>query len=270
MRLVTSCILAALLLSPIASYASRLKVFSYPKQIAAGQMGIILFENPDPEVKIERSSCTAEKLLAFTKMDIPILRIEQNGKQIYTQLGSYLTIGDSSIATFMVPIALAPGDATLFIMNGTEASVPYKFTVTATMEAKLTKIESGAIKPLEKFRVIGEGFMPSTILDVANQINELTLQLKYDKLSKGEQFLMLNKRVQTDWSRVPTGNFLEIEQGGKLWHIFVESCGITKDGSALEFTAPPDLKSGSANVSLSLRYNKNETTKSTPISVIVQ
>ena len=270
MRTVISVLLAVLLLSPLSSFATRLKIFSYPKQIAAGQMGLLMFESSDPDAKIERSSCTAEKLLAWTKMDIPILRIEQNGKQVFMRLGSYISMEDSAIASFMVPVTLEAGEATLFILNGTEASVPYKFTVLPAMETKITKIENGSIKPLEKFRIIGEGFMQSTILEVANQIHELSLQIKYDGLSKGEQYKYLNKRIQNDWDRVPTGNFLYVEQGDKKWRIFVENCGITKDGLALEFTAPPDLTPGQATLTLALRYNKNDCTKSAAFTVTVQ
>ncbi|HEY6171532.1 MAG TPA: hypothetical protein VIX80_04645, partial [Candidatus Kapabacteria bacterium] len=109
--------LLALLIIPTALFAGRLKVFSYPKQIAAGQMAVIIFENPDLEASIDRSSCTAEKLLSWVKQDVPILRIEQKGKQIFTSLGSYKTLGDSAMATFMVPPTLVEGDATLFLLN---------------------------------------------------------------------------------------------------------------------------------------------------------
>src|SRR4051812_10662111 len=78
--------------------AHRLKVYSFPKQIAASQLATIVFENPDPEHPISRNKCTAEKLMAWVKSDVPILRIEQKGKQIFTSLGSYMSEGDSVIA----------------------------------------------------------------------------------------------------------------------------------------------------------------------------
>src|SRR6187549_2218356 len=99
MRTHSIAVLLALLIIPTALFAGRLKVFSYPKQISAGQMAVIIFENPDLEASIDRSSCTAEKLLAWVKQDVPILRIEQKGKQIFTSLGSYKTLGDSAMAT---------------------------------------------------------------------------------------------------------------------------------------------------------------------------
>src|SRR6188768_457695 len=133
--------LLALLIVPTGLFAGRLKIYSYPKQIAAGQMAVIIFENPDPDASIDRSSCTAEKLMSWIKQDVPILRIEQKGKQIFTSLGSYKSLGDSAMATFMVPPTLIEGDATLFILNDRDASVPYKFLVTPTAEVKLLRVD---------------------------------------------------------------------------------------------------------------------------------
>jgi hypothetical protein len=269
MRKVPHLFLAFVLFIPVLANAGRLKIYSYPKQIAAGQMGIILFESPDPESKLERSSCTAEKLISWVKQDVPLLRIEQKGKQVYMSLGSYKSMGDSAMASFMCPVTLEPGEATLYILNEHDASVPYKFTVAPAMEVALKRVE-GAVKPLQKFRIVGDGFVSTVPLETANQEQELTLNIQYDKKSKAEQYTLLNKRMQTDWDRVANADFLYIEQGGKKWRIFVEGCGITNDGLALEFTAPPDLASGPATLTLDVRYNKAEAGKSAPLSVNVQ
>ncbi len=269
MRTFVLGILTALLVVPATLFAARLKIYSYPKQIAPGQMAVIIFENPNLEETIDRSSCTAEKLLSWIKQDIPILRIEQKGKQIFTSLGSYKTLGDSAMATFMVPTTLVEGDATLFILNDRDASVPYKFSVTPAAEVKLHRID-GTVKPLEKLRVVGEGFLPSTMVDPTNIITELDLNVGYNKMSKSEQYTLLNRRIQTDWDRVVTGNFLFIEQNGKQWRIFVESCGMAPGGLALEFTAPPDLKPGTANLSMMIRKDKVEYARSAPLTVNVQ
>src|SRR6476620_8590846 len=69
--------------------ARRLKVYSYSKTVAPGQYAYIIFENPNTDLVIARAKCDAEKLLALTRMDVPTLRIDQNGKQIFTTLGSY-------------------------------------------------------------------------------------------------------------------------------------------------------------------------------------
>jgi hypothetical protein len=261
--------LLALLIIPAALFAGRLKVFSYPKQVAAGQMAVIIFENPDLEASIDRSSCTAEKLMAWVKQDVPILRIEQKGKQIFTSLGSYKTLGDSAMATFMVPPTLVEGDATLFLLNDRDASVPYKFSVTPTAEVKLHRVD-GVLKGLQKFKVVGDGFMPSTTVDAVPLIQELDLNVGYSKMTATEQFTLLNKRIQTDWDRVATGNFLYINQNGKEWRVFVESCGMAPGGLALEFTLPPDVKSGSVNLTMMIRKDKAEYARSAPLTVNVQ
>lgn len=260
--------LLALLIIPTGLFAGRLKIYSYPKQIAAGQMAVIVFENPNLEESIDRSSCTAEKLVAWVKQDVPILRIEQKGKMIFTSLGSYKTLGDSAMATFMVPPVLVEGDASLFILNDRDASVPYKFAITPTAEVKLYRVE-GVLKGLEKFKVVGEGFMPSTFFDQTNIITELDLNVGYNKMSKEEQFILLNKRIQTDWDRVATGNFLYINQNGKEWRVFVESCGMAPGGLALEFTLPPDVKPGTANLTMMIRKDKAEYARSAPLTVNV-
>src|SRR5258705_177025 len=71
---------AVIFLTASAGYGRRLKVYSFPKQIAAGQLATIIFENPNPDQQISRNKCTAEKLIAWVKSDVPILRIEQKNK----------------------------------------------------------------------------------------------------------------------------------------------------------------------------------------------
>lgn len=269
MRIRCIAYLLALLVLPTALLAGRLKVYSYPKQVAAGQMAVIIFENPDLDASIDRSSCTAEKLLAWVKQDVPILRIEQKGKQIFTSLGSYKTLGDSAMATFMVPPTLVEGDATIFILNDRDASVPYKFSVTPTASVNIYRVD-GTLKGLEKFKVVGDGFMPSTTVDAAPIIQELDLNVGYSKMKASEQFTLLNKRIQTDWDRVPTGNFLYINQSGKEWRVFVESCGMAPGGLALEFTLPPDVKPGTVSLTMMTRKDKAEYARSAPLTVNVQ
>lgn len=252
------------------SQARRLKVYSYPKEIAAGQMAAIVFENPNPDQVLARTKCSAEKLLSWVKQDVPILRIEQNGKQIYTSLGSYKSIGDSCVASWMVPVTLVAGEATIYLLNDRDASVPYKFTVNAQMQCKLIKTSSGSIKSLEHFSLVGEGFVPPEILETKGPIHELESNLGYSNLSKADQFTALNKRMSVDWAGVATGNFLLIEQAGKQWNIFVEDCGIQKEGVTLDFICPPDLSSGEATFTMNIRYNRVETVKSPPLKVFVQ
>src|SRR5258708_10411453 len=157
-------VIATLSLTTVAE-ARRLKVYSFPKRIAAGQLATIVFENPEPEHPISRNTCIAEKLIAWIKSDVPILRIEQRGKQVFTSLGSYLSEGDSVIATFMVPEKFDPGDATLFLLNERDPSVPYAFTIIPEMESRLIKVAAGFISPLGKITVVGEGFVPATIVE---------------------------------------------------------------------------------------------------------
>lgn len=252
------------------SLAARLKIYEYPKQISGGQLGTIIFENPDPMNVMSRAQCTADKLISWVKSDIPILRIEQNGKQIFTSLGSYMSNGDSVVAVFMAPVSLVPGEATIFILNGRDASVPYKFTVPETMQTSLRAVDGNAIKPLEPFMLIGDGFVSMTPLDNSKALEDLRQNLNYDNLSKAEQQFALSKRISTDWQRVPTSNFLTIEQGGKSWLVYVEECGITKQGVSLKFTAPADLRPGVANLTAWVRYNNAETSRSAPLAVNVQ
>jgi len=251
-------------------YGRRLKVYSFPKQIAAGQLATIIFENPNPDQPISRNKCTAEKLLAWVKSDVPILRIEQKGKQIFTSLGSYLSEGDSMIATYMVPVSMEPGDATLYLLNEHDASVPYPFSVTSTVTCTLKKIASDHIAGLGKLTVIGEGYLPAEILDPTNAIKELQMNVGYDKMSLADQYITLHRRMANDWARVAMGDFLQLEQGGKKWELFVESCGLLKDGLTLDFIAPPDIKPGAATLTMVLRRDKVEVSRSAPLNVMVQ
>lgn len=253
-----------------ASEAKRLKAYSFPKEIAAGQLGVIIFENPNFDQVIARTKCDAEKLNSWVKQDVPILRIEQKGKQIYTSLGSYQSMGDSCIATFMAPVALEAGDATLYILNDHDVSIPYKFTIAPKMSCKLSRITDAALKPLQKFTVVGEGILPSQQLDTKVPIKALDMNIGYSKLAPADQYKELNKRMAIDWAQIPTGDFLAVDQGDKHWDIFVESCGIAKDGVTLDFICPPDLTTGEATLTLTTRYNNAESAKSAPLKVNVQ
>ena len=263
-------ITAAFLLLAATSYARRLKVYSFPKEIAAGQLATIIFENPAPDQPITRNKCTAERLIAWVKSDVPILRIEQKGKQVFTSLGSYLSEGDSVIATYMVPVTMIPGEATLFLINDHDASVPYMFTVIPEIKCTLLKTAAGFISPLGKLTVIGEGFMPAEVLDPMNAIKELQMNVGYDKMSLSDQWLNLHRRMANDWARVGMGDFLQLEQGGKKWELFVESCGLLTEGLSLDFIAPPDIKPGPATMTMVLRRDHAVAGTSAPINVTVQ
>ncbi len=263
-------IAVAMFLFSSAGYARRLKVYSFPKQIAAGQLATIIFENPNPDQPITRNKCSAEKLLAWIKSDVPILRIEQKNKQIFTSLGSYLSEGDSVIATYMIPVSLEPGDATLYILNDRDASVPYPFSVIPSMTCTLKKISSDYIAALGKITVIGEGFLPSEVLDPTNAIKELQMNVGYDKMTLGDQYTTLHRRMGSDWARVAMGDFLQLEQGGRKWELFVESCGLLKEGLTLDFIAPPDIKPGPATLTMVLRKDRAVAATSAPLSVTVQ
>ena len=250
--------------------ARRLKVYSFPKKIAAGQLATIVFENPDPEHPISRNKCTAEKLIAWVKQDVPLLRIEQRGKQVFTSLGSYMSEGDSVIATFMVPEKFDPGDASLFLLNDRDPSVPYAFTIIPEMESRIIKVAAGFISPLGKITVVGEGFVPSTIVEQTEAIKELRDNIGYDNMSLADQWTTLHRRIANDWARIALGNFLELEQGGKKWELFVEGCGLSKDGLTLDFIAPPDIKPGPATLTMTLRKDKALAGTSAPLTVNVQ
>jgi hypothetical protein len=251
------------------AHATRLKVYSFPKQIAPGQLAMIVFQSPSADVR-SRSQCTAEKLIAWVKSDVPILRIEQNGKQIWTSLGSYQTVGDSMVASFMVPVALVPGEASLFLVNDRDASIPYHFTVIPEIKAELLSVESGSISPLGTFRVIGTGFVPNQLLDNAQAQQELDANIGYHKLTRSAQWTAMNHRMEKDWDKLQEGNFLYLEQGGKTWRSYVEGCGITPAGLSLDFAAPPDILPGPIAVSMSVRMAGKEVTRTQPLNVRVQ
>ena len=264
--------LFCLLLLAVASegFAKRLKVYNFPKTIAPGQMGFIVFENPDPEVVLTQAKCTAEKLQSWVQSQIPILRIEQNGKQVWTSLGSYQTQGDSCIATFMAPVSLVEGAATLFLVNVRDASIPYNFNVTPKLEAKLLQLQGGSVSPLGQFKLIGSGFMPTQIPERTAAIQELEHNVSYSTLAKGEQYIRLAKRMANDWDRYDQGNFLYITQNGKEWRVFVDQCSITPKGMSLDFTAPPDLVPGKASVAIALRSGGKEVSRTNPMDITIQ
>jgi hypothetical protein len=267
---VWSILFAITCILSLTANARRLKVYSLPKAIVPGQLGIIVFENPDPEHPITRSKCTAEKLIAWMKSDVPILRIEQNGKQVWTSLGSYQSVGDSCIATFMAPAIFEAGHATVYLVNGSEPSIPYSMTITPKVDAKLMKVEGGTIHPLAKFRVVGDGFVPEVSVDEKAARAELEENIGLSKLSPAEQWTAVNHRIMKDWDKLPEGNFLYIEQGGKSWRCFVENCGITTDGMSLEFTAPPDVAPGPVSLTLGIRMNATEVARTAPITANVE
>jgi len=267
---VWSVLLLVTFILSLTANARKLKIYSLPKAIVPGQLGIIVFENPDPEHPITRSKCTADKMVAWMKSDVPILRIEQNGKQVWTSLGSYQSVGDSCIATFMAPAIFQAGHANVFIVNGTDPSIPYSMTIAPKVDAKLLKVEGGSIHPLGKFRVVGDGFVPEGFVDEKSARAELEENIGLSKLSPSEQWIAVNHRVMKDWDKLSSGNFLYIDQGGKSWRCFVESCGITTDGMALEFTAPPDVSSGPASLTLGIRMNGSEVMRTAPITATVQ
>ncbi len=267
-------LLITILLSQPAS-ARRLKVYRLPKAIVPGQLGIIVFENPNALHSITRVSCTAKKLYGWVKSDIPILRIEQNGREVWTSLGSYQTIGDSCIATFMAPVIFKPGRAALYLVNGYDASIPYYFTIATQPRAKLTSVIGGIMKPLEKFRVLGNGFVPEGSVNEKKARAELEQNLGLSHLPPAEQWTDLNHRIMSEWDKLPTGNFLYYKQGTKTWRGFVETCGITAAsamhpaGMTLEFVAPPDIQPGPITLTLGIRMNGMEVLKTPPITATV-
>ncbi|HEY3874385.1 MAG TPA: hypothetical protein VGM92_02830 [Candidatus Kapabacteria bacterium] len=268
----TAILALTVLLSEVAA-ARKLKVYSLPKGIVPGQLGIVIFENPDLDHNVTQSKCTAGKLIGWTKSDEPIIRIEQNGKQIWTSLGSYQSIGDSCIASFMAPVICQAGKATFFLVNGSDVSIPYYFTIAPKMDAKLLKVEgtagAGTLKPLTKFHVIGDGFVPEGFVDEKGARAELEQNINLSKLSPAEQWIELNRRIMKDWDKLAEGNFLYLEQGSKTWRCFVENCGITADGMSLEFTAPPDVQPGPISLSLGIRMNNSEVFRTAAITATV-
>jgi hypothetical protein len=138
------------------------------------------------------------------------------------------------------------------------------------MQCRLVKVTSGNLKPSERFTVVAEGYVPVDTLDRQMTLEKLKINFAYDKLSKADQFTELNKKMKIDWTMVTTGNTLTIAQGASSWIIFVEGCGIDKDGVTLDFTAPPDLKPGAATLTLGIRYNNTDVAKSEPMTATVQ
>jgi hypothetical protein len=250
-RIVFVAILVCSTLTMLASaQARRLKMITYPKTIAPGQLGILVFENPSPEN--------------------PILRIEQNGKQVWTSLGSYASIGDSAVASFMAPASLEPGPAVIFLVNERDASVPYAFTVTKEMVTAITSLQGSAIQPLKEFTLVGIGFVSTKLVDQKPAIDELEQNLGYSTMTPQLQWQTLNRRLINDWDKLPEGNFLYIKQADKEWRAFVDECGIAKNGLTLNFQAPPDIKSGPATVTLVLRQHSKEVARTDPFTVNVQ
>ena len=268
--LATWAVVAAVTLSLLqVAHARRLQVYTLPKAVAPGQLVTMVFENPNPAVQKSQTKCTAEKLIAWIKSDIPILRIDQKGKQVWTSFGSYQTMGDSVIAVFMMPVSFDPGAATLYLVNDHDQSVPYHITIGSKVDAKLLGLDGIAIKPLENFRVLGEGFVPEGFVDEKKARQELEANIGLSSLPKGEQWTAVNHRIMKDWDKLTEGNFLYIEQNGKTWRSFVESCGLTPKGMTLEFQAPPDIAAGQINLSLGVRMNGSEVFKTAPITVTV-
>src|ERR1051325_7715764 len=249
--LVLVCTLALMQVSPQAATARKLKVYSLPKQIAPGEMGILLFENPDPSQPKSQSKCIGEKLTGLVKSDIPIIRIEQNGKQVWMPLISYQTLGDCSVATFMAPSSLVPGPAQLFLINDHDFSIPYSFTVTKDLQTRLIGTQPNSeYKPSGHLHVLADGAVPEGSIDTKKAIDELEVNVGYSKLSKAEQWNALNKRVLKDWDNLPRGNFLVVKQGDRKWKLYSDGCGVDLHGMVLEYTLPPDLTTGQALIAL--------------------
>ncbi len=270
MRRTLSIAVLLLALACSVSEARRLKIYSYPNTIAPGQYSYIIFENPNATQVFARTKCDAEKLPSMMKQDVPILRIDQNGKQVFTSLGSYRTLGDSCVAAWIIPMTVSPGEATLYIINDRDVSTPYKITIAPKMDCKLIAVSTGPLKPSERFSLVAEGYVPTDTTDRKIAIEKLRQNFSYDALSKADQFRELNKKLTVSWPTVSTGEYVTIEQGGQHWNIFVEGCGIDRQGTTLDFTCPPDLKSGAASIVLNLRYNGNDIAKSQPLQVTVQ
>ncbi|HET6512807.1 MAG TPA: hypothetical protein VFH43_11485, partial [Candidatus Kapabacteria bacterium] len=157
-----------------------------------------------------------------------------------------------------------------FLVNVRDASIPYAFTVNQSYESKLLRLQGLAINPLSQFKVIGEGFMPTQILDQTAAIKELEHNVGYSKLEKADQYTRLLKRISNDWARVDQANYLIIKQGTHEWTIFVEQCSITPRGMALDFTSPPDLKPGNATLIMALKNGGKEVARTVPLEVQVQ
>ncbi|MDP4200649.1 MAG: hypothetical protein Q8922_14655 [Bacteroidota bacterium] len=255
--------------APQAACGRKLKIYSLPKEIAPGQLGMLIFENPNPALQKSESKCIGERLPGWTKSDIPILRIEQNGKQVWMPLISYQTVGDSSIATFMAPTTLEPGKAQLFLINDHDFSIPSSFTVTKELHTALRGITGPEVRPLGTVHIIGDGFVPEGSIHTKKAIDELETNIGYSKLSKADQWTALNRRVMKDWTSFARGNFLTIEQNGKKWRIPADGCGIDLRGMLLDYTLPPDLVAGRATFAIYVRLGGMDVLETTPIPVTV-
>ena len=252
------------------AHARRLKIYRMPKEIVAGQLGLIVFENPNPDQVKSQSKCVVEKLLGMTKSDIPILRFEQNGKQVWMSLGSYQTIGDSCIAVFMAPATLIPGNVTLYIINGTDPSIPYQMKIGTKLEMEVNGISGETVSPLGPIRIVGDGFVPEIYSDRKRVTDELEANLGLSKMPMAEQWAAIDHRIMKDWDKLPEGDYLLLEQGGKSWRIFADGCGISAKGMTLDFTAPPDLQPGAATLKLVAILGSAEVARSPGLPVTVK
>ncbi len=255
--------------APQSAGARKLKVYKLPTEIAPGQMGVIIFENPNPAVVKSQTTCVGEKLAGWVKSDFPILRFEQNGKQVWMPLISYQTLGDSSIATFMAPTSVEAGKVQLFLVNDHDVSIPYSLTIIKELRAKIRGRKSPDIRPGGTMTLIGDGFVPEGFIDVKKATDELETNIGLSKLSKAEQWTALNKRILKDWDKIPRGNFLTISQKGKKWRIYADGCGIDINGQTREYTLPPDLVAGQAILSIFIRLGGMDIMETDPIPVDV-
>jgi hypothetical protein len=269
-RTVAAIVAIVFVLQPLDGFARKLKVYRLPKTIAPGQMGILIFENPDVERPQSMANCNSEKLIGWVKSEIPILRFEQNGKQVWVQFGSYNSVGDSCIGSFLAPFGLEAGNASLFLVNQHDASVPSAITIIAQFEPKLIGLVGSSIQPLKRFSIYGEGFVHVTGVESKPVIGELDDNVGFSKMSPADQWTIFNRRITTEWDRLPEGDFLYLEQGEKKWRLYVEGCGINNQGLTLDFTAPPDIQPGTASITLAVRENRKEVGRTDPLSVNVQ
>ncbi len=252
------------------AHARRIKIYRLPKEVVAGQLGLIIFENPSPELVRSQSKCTVEKLLGWSKSDMPILRFEQNGKQVWMPLCSYQTIGDSCIATFVAPSTLVAGSVTVFLINGSDPSVPSQLKVGTKLQSELNGIVGASVAPLGVVRVIGDGFVPEVFSDHKKLKDELEGNIALSKMSNADQWGALNHRIMKDWDKLPVGDYLLVEQAGKSWRCFVDECGVEAKGMTLSFVAPPDLQPGTATLKVVCMLGGTEAARSQAVTVSVQ
>ena len=267
-----SLLLATFILLGLVGPASarKLKVYSVPRAAVPGQMAILIIENPAPDQQRSVTSCIAPKYVGWTKSELPILRIEQNGKQVWTSIGSYISIGDSCIATFMMPVTLVPGTATLYLVNGSDPSIPYPLHVEAKATVALRAVEPSTLTGLANFTAIGDGFAPEPFNDQKKLADELEANIGLSKLSKAEQYTALSLRIGKEWDKLPVGDYLLLEQGGKSWRVFPNECGLSARGMELHFTLPPDLAKGTATATIVAKLNGSEAGRSAATTITVQ